>query len=147
MEYKRLTERMEDGTPDPNCSECEHYKACGDEHYCDDEQSCYQKIVAKLCELEDKIEQGTLIELPCKVGDTVYHYSRIFGAIFPYFVESLNIGCIGKDQTYWNYEANYHNEETDELIDEIDFCPDDIGETVFLTREEAEKRLKELQNG
>ena len=26
----------------------------------------------KLQELEDKIEQGTLIELPCKVGDTVY---------------------------------------------------------------------------
>ena len=26
----------------------------------------------RLAELEDKIEQGTLIELPCKVGDTVY---------------------------------------------------------------------------
>ena len=26
----------------------------------------------RLAELETKIEQGTLIELPCKVGDTVY---------------------------------------------------------------------------
>lgn len=35
------------------------------------------KIYRRLAELEDKIENGTLIEVPCKVGDTVYciyHY-------------------------------------------------------------------------
>ncbi len=31
-----------------------------------------QTVAEKLAELEDKIEQGTLIELPCKVGDKVY---------------------------------------------------------------------------
>lgn len=30
------------------------------------------KFIIRLAELEDKIENGTLIELPCKVGDTVY---------------------------------------------------------------------------
>jgi hypothetical protein len=30
------------------------------------------KMHERLADLEDKIEQGTLIELPCKVGDTVY---------------------------------------------------------------------------
>ena len=61
-EYKRLTERMSDGKGNPNCSECEHYKTCGDEWYCDDGESCYQKIFDRLAELEDKIEQGTLKE-------------------------------------------------------------------------------------
>lgn len=91
----------------------------------------------------NKIKQRTMIELPCKVSDTVYHYSQFLGAIFPYFVISLNIGYIGKNKTYWNYEAIYNDEETDKLIEEINFCPEDIGETIFLTREEAEEKLKE----
>jgi hypothetical protein len=30
------------------------------------------KLAAKLCDLENKIENGAVIALPCKVGDTVY---------------------------------------------------------------------------
>lgn len=30
------------------------------------------EIYNRLAELEDKIENGTLVELQCKVGDTVY---------------------------------------------------------------------------
>ena len=60
-EYKRLTERYVDkqGT---NCVR----KLTWD-----------GEILHRLAELEDKIENGTLIEVPCKVGDTVYciyHY-------------------------------------------------------------------------
>ena len=32
----------------------------------------YSHIYKRLYELEDKIENDTLVELPCKVGDTVY---------------------------------------------------------------------------
>ena len=32
----------------------------------------FRLLYNRLAELEDKIENGTLIELPCKVGDTVY---------------------------------------------------------------------------
>ena len=32
----------------------------------------HDPMYKRLQELEDKIENGTLIELPCKVGDTVY---------------------------------------------------------------------------
>ena len=88
------------------------------------------------------LAEGIIVP-PCKVGQTVYHFSRDLGAVFPYFVENLNIGSMGKNKTYWNYEANYHDEETDELIDEIDFDLDDIGKTVFLTRHEAEQALAE----
>jgi len=34
-------------------------------------------IVAKLADYEDKQEQGLLIELPCKVGDTVYCWRKV----------------------------------------------------------------------
>lgn len=49
MEYKRLTKRGLDWRSDVQS---------------DDEQ-----IYNRLAELEDKIENGTLIDLPCKVGD------------------------------------------------------------------------------
>jgi hypothetical protein len=32
------------------------------------------KVFEKLCDLEDKIENGTLVDLPCKVGDTIYEF-------------------------------------------------------------------------
>ena len=31
-----------------------------------------EEILERLAELEDKIENGTLIDLPCKIGDTVW---------------------------------------------------------------------------
>ena len=81
----------------------------------------------------------------CKVGDMVYAFCKDFGVVLPYFVENLNIGFMDKDKNYLTYEANCHDEETDEFLDEIDFDLDDIGKTVFLTKEEAERALKERE--
>ena len=80
------------------------------------------EVYNRLAELEDKIEQGKMIELPCKVGDTVYQTDGV--RIYESKVELLIYDC-GR----WAF-----NEKA-------------IGSSVFLTREEAEKRLKELQNG
>ena len=79
---------------------------------------------------------------PAVVGQMVYAFCDDFGVVLPYFVENLNIGFMDRNRNYWTYEANCHAEETDELLDEIDFDLDDIGKTVFLTREEAEKALE-----
>ena len=35
-----------------------------------------KKMVFRLAELEDKIENGTLVELPCKVGDVLYYVNK-----------------------------------------------------------------------
>lgn len=80
------------------------------------------------------------------MGDTVYYFSCDFGAILPYFVENLNIAYLGEndENCVYTFEANCNHEN--ELLDSIDFEPDDIGKTVFLTREEAEKALKEWEN-
>lgn len=88
-------------------------------------------------------DKSKYIKLPCKAGDTVYYFCETFGVILPYFIESINIAYSDKNKAIYQYEANATNIEEDELLDSIDFEPDDIGKTVFLTREEAEKTLKE----
>ena len=95
----------------------------------------------------DALLANGVIAPPVFVGQMVYHYCPELGGIFPYFVENLNIGFMDKERNYWTYEANCHEEETDELLDEIDFDLDDIGKTVFLTREEAEKALAKMKGG
>lgn len=88
-------------------------------------------------EYQDKIEQGTLIELPCKVGDTVW---VVCGDISQYKITEF-----WYDGVFFNFRG-----ENNEYVEEhkrFRFFDERIGKTVFLTREEAEKRLKELQNG
>ncbi|MDU6348536.1 MAG: hypothetical protein E6593_17560 [Clostridium sp.] len=68
-----------------------------------------------LPELFQAVEDGRMIELPCKVGDTIYRINRIFGQT-----------SISKEQFYDNnIQFNWF-----------------FGKTVFLTREEAEQALK-----
>ena len=76
------------------------------------------EIYNRLAELEDKIENGTLVELPCKVGAKIY-------------IVGESDFCIPKYQMW-----------------EDEFCLEDVerfGDTVFLTKAEAEKRLEELR--
>lgn len=101
------------------------------------------ECVNRLAELEDKIENGTLIELPCKVGDTVYllwEYQGI-SAIAALTVEDISIEdkCINTNLDSDDYDLkNKYNWGY--------FGWEEIGKTVFLTKAEAEKRLEELQN-
>lgn len=128
------------------CKDCIHYDVCGNytRNLCND---CYWqhkefRMSTEICDyFKDK---SKYIELPCKVGDTVYSYCYEFGYILPYFVENINIGFLANDRTFISFEANSHADETDELLDDIDFDLEDIGKTVFLTKETAEQKLKEL---
>lgn len=104
--------------------------------------------------LPDKLIENGVILPPCKtksklinlVGSTVYSYNGDFGVTLPYFVEKLNIEYYDKDKNCYTYEANCTNEEENELIDSIDFGLDDIGKTIFLTKEEAEEHLQKGTN-
>lgn len=88
-----------------------------------------------VCEVAEKIEQGTLIELPCNVGDTVYFIDEKRWVWEMVVVEiailKKNIVC----------EIGNRRKEVRSVWKE------NWGKTIFFTREEAEKRLKELQNG
>ena len=91
-------------------------------------------------ELADYLLANGVIVPPCKVGDTVYAFSDTMGTVLEYFVENLTIAYLEENQNCYTYEANCVKECV--LLDSIDFDFDDIGKTVFLTREEAEQALK-----
>ena len=97
-----------------NCSQgtgdCKHLKA----------------MIEKLAAYEDAEEQGLLLKLPCKVGDTVWFVGNKF--VNDYEIRRFIVGEIGIDAIqvartirgtdYWN-----------------SFSIDDIGKTVFLTQD------------
>ena len=132
MKYERLTETKK---INEYCSTVE----C--EEHCED---CYVgNLYNRLAELEDKIENGTLIELPCKVGDTVWDIVKsinrtentiIYKHIQEYQVERIEID---------SYNLLY-------LVISV-FTEDGICEgyarpnQVYYTKAEAEAKLKELK--
>lgn len=99
-------------------------------------------ILKKLADYEDLEEQGRLIKLPCKVGDVVYAYCNEFG-ILEYEVDSIVI------DKHITYQCSAYSEPIgdcpSECLDEIEPDISDFGKTVFLTKSEAEAKLKELR--
>ena len=95
----------------------------------------HTKAYERLAELEDKIENGTLIELPCKVGDTVYYETftrngRQSMGIQGHTVLGVRVMVMAKN--------NYGDMWTEIPLS----C---FGKDAFLTKAEAEAKLKELQ--
>jgi hypothetical protein len=82
------------------------------------------------------IENGVIV-LPCKVGDTIYYLD---GSII---VES-KVHCISFGGRYGDYKGGQmHIYDSDK--DNITVKLDNFGKTVFLTKEEAEQKLKEMR--
>lgn len=105
-----------------------------------------EKILTKLADYEDLEEQGLLVRLPCKVGDIVW--DNDFGYPESYEIKAFSYGyCdsyvepgVGiEDEIIFYYENS---------IGSITgaFPMSEIGKTVFLTREEAKKKLEEMKN-
>lgn len=104
-------------------------------------QHDYISAARKLCEYEDMEEQGLLVRLPCKIGDTVYRVNA--GAkqpIIPMTVSEIHFLC------YKNERAVRFDAIGKEDMGESCYRLEDIGRIVFLTREEAEKKLEEMKN-
>ena len=97
--------------------------------------SCYstRKIIERLAEYEDAEEQGLLLRLPCKVGTTVYNTTW-----WDDVTEKVKVG--GKT-FYRTVHKHKVSKSTFSLLDIYDF-----GKTVFLTRAEAEQKLKEMES-
>lgn len=97
----------------------------------------------KLQHYEDLEEQGRLIELPCKVGDTVWSFvykTIICGEVIAikYEIEVENYGTsIGEKITIDFSDIDGEFEAT------VDF--QDFGKKVFLTKKEVEAKLKEIK--
>ena len=104
----------------------------------------YGQHIDKLAEYEDLEEQGLLLRLPVKVGDTVYYISD--GFIEPCTVEVIFLADYTDKDGNCSYMAEIHfdREDCPYVSTEIYFT--DIGKTVFLTQAEAEQKLKEMES-
>ena len=90
--------------------------------------------------LADHLLANGVICPPCKVGEWVWCIE--LGQVKKAKIEELH------------YQASIHGHYSDDILfhaydfkrkEEISFWRDDIGEAVFLTREEAEKALEEAE--
>ncbi len=98
---------------------------------------CIKKLLAEVepyKTYEDLEEQGLLLRLPCKVGDTVWDikYNWVRGSVVTRYDTTQNIG-------------KKYNEHIHIIFNGFHGCFNvkDFGKTVFLTKEEAERALEE----
>lgn len=117
-------------------------------------------VLKKLCDYEDLEEQGLLVRLPCKEaysksGDFVY-------LIYDYeIIECVHCGLeicpvsgegfilLATDERvfpYRNPDPEHDLDPTDWCTNATDASMNEIGKTLFFTREEAEKKLEEMKH-
>lgn len=95
----------------------------------------------QLKEYQQLEEQGRLLKLPCKVGDKIFLDFAGFGKdIDKFIVKDFHLDCFEDGETilFCNYESD--DGVISGQIDVVEF-----GKTIFLTKSEAEAKLKELR--
>ena len=130
--YKRLTNNNSDGYDAEYdfCCSCKYFGepcGCNRPNGTCDSYDRFLETYNRLSELEDKIEAGTLIEIPCKVGDNAV--AIIDTLCYPNAIYNVKL----KDLAYIVEDEN--GDVTFQHITRI-----------FGTEAEAEKRLEELKN-
>ena len=121
----------------------EHYKDIGKPEGYDSKMELVG-LLKQLKEYQHLEEQGRLIKLPCKVGDTVW--DNDYGRPCAYTITAFSFGeceeyiCepVTKKETVFYY-ANSSGSITGS------FAESEIGKSVFLNKSEAEAKLKELR--
>lgn len=87
-----------------------------------------------LAAYEELEEQNKLLKLPCKIGDLVYTVDFIDKQIEKERICSIEISEYGVDIFARDIQDDLNN-----------YLLTDFGESVYLTREEAEKALREFK--
>lgn len=131
MAEKKLSEELEFCLKSDSCYGCEYY----DVEIKSTCRSLLQKAYERIKEYEEMF--------PCRIGDTVYEICE--GFIEPCTVEVIFISDYKDKDGKSSYmsEIHYDREDCPRVSTEIFFT--DIGKTVFLTKEAAEKALKEME--
>lgn len=118
-----------------SCKECLHYDVC-EARIAADENYPERKYTENnnCCNFKNRTR---FAELPCKVGDTVYLILGVQNRVLEFTVQEIRLTsrflqlvfAEGSTYSIWDYRFDLH-----------------FGKTVFLTREEAERALKEREN-
>lgn len=107
------------------CKDCIHYDVCGFE-WCDSEALTFCK---------DFKDKSRIIELPCKIGDKIYNVK---------WWDDIPETKIINGKKYSRIVRKYKITKSKFTLYDLNW----FGTKVFLTKEEAEAKLKELnENG
>lgn len=95
-------------------------------------------LLDRLTELENAIENGTLVFLPCKVDDKVWYLNEYS---YPRRIEEYTVDSIELLKGGW-MRCTAHSE-----VEPMGtgFSLNAIGDYIFTTKEAAEKALEELE--
>ena len=104
------------------------------ERACEPDCEEIDAVYRKLKDYEDLEEQGRLIKLPCKIGTKVYNIT---------WWDDVQEKVVVKGKTY--YRTIHKHKVSKSTFGYTDI--EEIGKTVFLTKSEAEAKLKELRGG
>lgn len=91
--------------------------------------------IDRLRELAEADKDGRCVVLPCKVGDTAYYRNG------PFIIDFEVIGYQVDERGAWCFQGEHFDEETEKTY-YCDPSTDKIGQTVFLTRDEAERAME-----
>ena len=110
-------------------------------------QHDYVTASEKLCEYEDAEEQGLLLRLPCKAGDMVYLICSRYSECSKYKERFDEYNCQGCEEDECDSHKEYyihinHSVSIGWIVGNLN----DFGKTVFLTKSEAEQKLKEMES-
>lgn len=111
---------------------------CGD--VCERNHGCetckIHEAVEKLAEYENAEEQGLLLRLPCKIGRKVFYVQKCLA----HSCKECK-GFLRVDNCYCQYKARIFEQKFDYRHLKA------FGKSVFLTKEEAEQALVEMEKG
>ena len=115
-----------------SCKDCMHEKVC--DYYAGDlnEEGAEKCVCFK--------DRNRIVELPCKVGDTVYVIDDMGDeeySVAPCTISAIRYECKETDRKIIIMTESFLAPFTNSWV---------LGKTVFLTREEAERTLKEREN-
>lgn len=130
---ERLTKRQDDGRADFNLTHTRKSAICAALNQTDRRAVC--DALERLAEYEDAEEQGRLVRLPCKVGDTVYEADAD--------AKRVSKGTVYK-VAYQAFLDNCQSKEADidcgEYLATVEFSA--FGNGVYFTYAEAEAALQ-----
>lgn len=113
-------------------------KSMQEEHFSGLEMAKLHSALMELKKYQEADKDGRIVVLPCKVGSTVY--TEFCDEIVEKRIGQFHVNGYTEPRLWADIDCDW---ESTQCV-RWDLA---VGKTVFLTREEAEAELKELQNG
>lgn len=107
--------------------------------YSDNKGNIYGEAISKLADYEDLEEQGLLLRTPIAEQTEIWTKEPFKDGIIR--KGSVEVLCF-VDNRMFSFGCSFSG-----ISLSAEFLAEDLGETVFFTREEAELKLKEMESG